>query len=67
VSNVIPLRRNTAPAYTPMDPPVQCQTPGHEDIKRYPARLRPGGRICEECLPVRDTRHAGRAAAGEVA
>jgi hypothetical protein len=49
VSTVTPLRRK--PAYTPMGPPVQCMTPGHGDITRYPARSYPGGRLCEDCLP----------------
>lgn len=39
------------PAYEPMGPPVQCMTPGHGDITRYPARPYPGGLLCERCLP----------------
>ena len=49
-ANAIPPARK--PAYTPMGPPVVCMTPGHGDITRYPARPRPGGRLCEECLPM---------------
>ena len=45
---VIALRRK--PAYTPSLPPVRCMTPGHEDRE---ARHYPGGRLCEDCLPVR--------------
>ena len=45
-------RRVSEPAYTPMGPPVQCMTPGHEDRE---ARLYPGGRLCKDCLPVRLT------------
>lgn len=44
---VIPLRRK--PAYTPLNPPATCMTPGHEDRE---ARHYPGGRLCEDCLPV---------------
>ena len=50
VSTVVPLHRKPAPAYTPMGPPCQCQTPGHEDISRYPARRYPGGRLCDRCI-----------------
>lgn len=42
---VIPLARK--PAYTPLDEPGRCQTPGHED---RPARVYPGGRLCEGCI-----------------
>jgi hypothetical protein len=45
VSTVTPPRR---PAYTPLDEPTTCMTPGHED---RPARCYPGGRLCEDCLP----------------
>ena len=48
VNTVIPLRRKAA--YTPLDPPCQCMTPGHEDITRYPAGLYPGGRLCGRCI-----------------
>jgi len=42
---VVPLRRK--PAYTPLDPPTRCQTPGHEgrDARRYA-----GGRLCDPCI-----------------
>lgn len=46
--SVFPLYRH--PAYEPMGPPVQCMTPGHEDITLFPARRYPGGRRCEKCL-----------------
>lgn len=45
MSTVVPLRR--PPAYTPLDPPGRCQTPGHEDRE---ARHYPGGRLCEPCI-----------------
>lgn len=49
---IIPLARKPAPpACTPMGPPVRCVTPGHDDITEYPARPRPGGQLCERCLP----------------
>ena len=48
---VIALRRK--PAYTPSLPPVRCMTPGHEDRE---ARHYPGGRLCEDCLPVAPVR-----------
>ena len=48
---VIALRRK--PAYTPSLPPVRCMTPGHEDRE---ARHYPGGRLCEDCLPVAPAR-----------
>ena len=60
-ADILPLARK--PAYTPMGPPVQCMTPGHGDITRYPARPRPGGQLCEVCLPIapdgRDNHHLG--------
>lgn len=42
---VIPLHRK--PAYTPIDPPGRCMTPGHEDDE---ARLYPGGWLCDPCI-----------------
>ena len=48
--NVIPLARK--PAYTPLDEPGTCLTPGHEDRR---ARCYPGGRLCD-----RVHRHPGR-------
>ena len=41
---VIPLNRK--PAYTPLDPPGRCMTPGHEERD---ARHYPGGWLCSEC------------------
>jgi hypothetical protein len=41
----IPLHRE--PAYTPLDKPGRCQTPGHEDQE---ARSYPGGRLCDPCI-----------------
>ncbi len=41
-------RSVSEPAYTPMGPPVQCMTPGHEDRE---GRLYPGGLLCKDCLP----------------
>ena len=48
VNTVVPLRRKREPAYTPLDPPSRCQTPGHEGRE---ARRYPGGRLCPDCLP----------------
>lgn len=45
MSTVVPLRRK--PAYTPMNPPGQCMTPGHEDRE---ARNYPGGWLCTGCI-----------------
>ena len=42
---VIPPARK--PAYTPLDEPTTCMTPGHEDRE---ARCYPGGRLCDECI-----------------
>ena len=41
---VVPLR---CPAYTPLDPPGRCQTPGHQGRE---ARVYPGGRLCDRCI-----------------
>lgn len=50
MSDVIPLARKPAPAYTPIgDPPGRCSKPGH---KKRPGRLFPGGWKCEVCGPV---------------
>jgi hypothetical protein len=50
MSNVIPLARKPAPAYTPTGgPPGWCSTPGH---KKRPGRLFAGGWKCWECGPV---------------
>lgn len=43
-ATVTPLHR---PAYTPLDPPGRCQTPGHEHLE---ARRYPGGRLCDTCI-----------------
>ena len=43
--NVIPLTRKAA--YTPLDPPGSCMTPGHED---RPAGHYPGGWLCDHCI-----------------
>ncbi len=45
MSTVIPLRRKAA--YTPLDPPGSCMTPGHED---RPAGHYPGGWLCDHCI-----------------
>lgn len=44
-ATVIPLHRK--PAYTPLDPPGRCQTPGHEDEE---ARNYAGGELCDPCI-----------------
>ena len=44
-ADVIPF--GPKPAYAPMDKPVRCMTPGHEDRE---ARCYPGGRLCDHCI-----------------
>jgi hypothetical protein len=59
-ATVTPLRQEAA--YTPLDKPGRCQTPGHEDQE---ARSYPGGRLCDPCITASRRSYGNRNDNGE--